>query len=541
MAALPAILVLLLYFTSASGYTLMQEDENEIIWPSEYHFKGEKLNFLSSQKESFEMWYSAELNRSRIDLYDGTVKKWYYGNTGFAFEKHPVTNEEVTNELVCNLRELDDDEDQLDFLPDVSELTYTGQSTTLYDKVVDIWSSSDEYEAKMLIEVTLYVFKTDSGIDVPVQVVRKSYNLDIGALTSHVIVNYFDYRDTVSEEELSVDNVNECRLLRLGLDFHQDIKFFHPDLPKELDLAFDLYTNHHNKFYQDQEHHMRKRIFEKNWRAIEEHNRMNLGYRLELNAFSDKTDEELAYLSGTYYSAHQDPDLTPFPHTVEEVDELVDELPENFDLRMEGSITPIKQQGECGSCWAFCTTAAIEGALARVNGDRLLDLSEQALVDCAWGFQNMGCSGGLMYGAMKYVISHGISTEEEYGLYTATDGYCKMQNMTTTYKIRGLSQVTPRNPNALKVALFKYGPVTVGIRITRNFMHYSSGVFYDPKCDQPGPGHCVTAVGYGVRDGEEYWIIKNSWGEQWGEDGYVLMSARNNNCLVLDYAYYPIV
>ncbi|KAJ8710519.1 hypothetical protein PYW08_009034 [Mythimna loreyi] len=539
MAALPAILVLFLYFSLSSGYSLLRDDDNEIIWPIEYHFRGEKVDFITTQKEIFELWYNAELNRSRIEFNDGTVSKWYYADSGYVYERFPVTDAELENSEKCIGWETD--REAQDFLPDASEFTYTGQSITLYDKVVDIWTKTEEY-GKKTAETTLYVFKTDSGIDLPVQVEVKKYNYDVGKLAEHTIINYFEFRDSITEEELTMDNEEDCETRHFGTDFSKDIKLLHPDLPSHLDFAFDLYTDHHNKIYEGDEHLMRKKIFEKNWRMIEEHNRKNLGYRLELNAFSDKTEDELEYLSGTYFSSDDYPEMTPFPHTLEEIDDIVKELPENFDLRMEGSVTPVKNQGHCGSCWAFCTTAAVEGALARVNGDRLLDLSEQSLVDCAWGFHAAGCKGGFMAGAMQYVTTYGISTEEQYGIYTATDGYCRMQNATNVYNIRGFAQVTPRNPNALKVALYKYGPVTVGIRISGNFLHYSSGVFYDTECGYGGGGHCVTVVGYGVReDGEEYWIIKNSWGEIWGEDGYVLMSTRDNNCLILDYAHYPIV
>ncbi|XP_063897520.1 procathepsin L [Helicoverpa armigera] len=541
MAAIPATLVLFLYITLASGYTLLREDDdNEIVWPSEYHFKGEKLNLKSSLKETFEVWYSAELNRSRVDFQNGNVKKYYYGDTGHAFVIHPITTEEVTNEEVCLVRP--DVDEQIDFLPDVSELTYTGQTMTLYDKVVDVWSSTEEYEEKVLRETTLYVFKTDAGIDLPVQLVRKTYNYDLGEVSSHTISNFFDYTDEISEEELTVENEDDCEDPFADIpDYKTTMKFYHPDIPVELDAAFEMYTSHHGKHYQDNEHQIRKTIFEKNWRMVEEHNRKNLGFRLELNDFSDKTDEELKYLAGTFPSSRQDPDMLPFPHTLQEIDELAEELPENFDLRIEGVITPVKNQGHCGSCWAFCTTAAVEGAIARSNGDRLLDLSEQSLVDCAWGFDNLGCNGGTLDGAMKYVLTHGIPTEMEYGVYEANDGYCAIQNMTNPYKIRGFSQVTPRNPNALKLALVKYGPVTVGVHASSIMQHYSNGLFYDFSCEDSYANHGVTVVGYGVRNEEEYWIVKNSWGETWGEDGYILISARNNNCGVLDSPFYPIV
>uniref|UniRef100_A0A0K8T8H9 Cathepsin L n=1 Tax=Lygus hesperus TaxID=30085 RepID=A0A0K8T8H9_LYGHE len=413
---------------------------------------------------------------------------------------------------------------------------------TLYDKVVDVLSSTEEYEEKVLRETTLYVFKTDAGIDLPVQLVRKTYNYDLGEVSAHTISNFFDYTDEISEEELTVENEDDCEDPFADIpDYKTTMKFYHPDIPVELDAAFEMYTTHHGKHYQDNEHQIRKAIFEKNWRMVEEHNRKNLGFRVELNDFSDKTDEELKYLAGTFPSSRQDPDMLPFPHTLQEIDELAEELPENFDLRIEGAITPVKNQGHCGSCWAFCTTAAVEGAIARSNGDRLLDLSEQSLVDCAWGFDNLGCNGGTLDGAMKYVLTHGIPTEMEYGVYEANDGYCAIQNMTSTYKIRGFSQVTPRNPNALKLALVKYGPVTVGVHASFVMQHYSNGLFYDFSCEDSYANHGVTVVGYGVRNEEEYWIVKNSWGETWGEDGYILISAKNNNCGVLDSPFYPIV
>ncbi|CAH0597115.1 unnamed protein product [Chrysodeixis includens] len=540
MAAFPAFFVLFLFFNLTYGYALLKDEEYEIVWPSEYHFKGEKLDFKSTLKEPFEIWYKPEFNRSRIDYYGGSIKKYYYGDTGNTYSIHPITTEEVTNEQVCF--EIGDEDEQMDFLPDTSELTYTGQTMRIYDKEVDIWTGSDEYEYKIVKETTLYVYQTKDGVDIPVQVITKEYNYQIGEVSEHVVVNYFDFKDSVEEEDVTVEDEDVCGSMYLGKDFQKDMKFFHPSIPKEVDKAFDLYTNHHSKVYHEKEHLKRKRIFEKNWRMIENHNRKNLGFRLELNKFSDWTDEELKKLTGTRPSTKSYPEMMKFPHSLAEIDELVQELPQDFDMRVLGAITPVKNQDSCGSCWAFATTAAVEGALARTNGDRLLDLSEQSLVDCAWGFDNMGCNGGTLDGAMKYVLTHGIPTEMAYGVYTANDGYCNIKNMSTTYKIRGFAQVTPHNPSALKLALYKYGPVTIGIHASEIMKNYANGIFYDFSCDSSyWTNHGVTVIGYGVRDGEEYWLVKNSWGEDWGEDGYILMSAKNNNCFVLDSPYYPIV
>ncbi|XP_075985693.1 cathepsin L-like peptidase [Anticarsia gemmatalis] len=540
MAAFPASLLLLLSATFISGYVLVGDDDNEIVWPTEYHFDAEKLNFETTLKTPIEMWYSAELNRSRVDFYGGTNKKYFYGDEGTMYTLFPVVmSSNMTSEQVCMSMSFQDE--QVDFLPDVSDLTFTGQTMTLFDKIVDIWTGQEEYEENMIREKTLYVYKTDHGYDIPIQQTMKTFNMELGDLTGHVVVNYYNFRDAVTEEELTVDEDTCFDEGRLGENFKKDLAMLHPDIPQEVDIAFESFLNHHDKVYREKEIKMRKNIFEKNWRMVHEHNRQNLGYRLEINGFSDKTAEELKVLAGTIVSKQPVAGVQPFPHTVSEIEDIVAELPESFDLRLEGAVTPIKNQGGCGSCWAFCTTAAVEGAVARVNGDRLLDLSEQSLVDCAWDYGSMGCHGGTLDGALKYVYEHGIPTERDYGIYTEHDGFCEINNMTSKYDIKGFAQVTPRNPNALKVALYKYGPVTIAIHASDQMVHYSSGLFYDFSCDSTYPNHGVTVVGYGVRDGEDYWIVKNSWGEAWGEDGYILMSSRNNNCYVLDSPYYPIV
>lgn len=519
----------------------MTDDENEIIWPTEYHFNGERLDFATTVKQPIEIWYSAERNRSRIDFYGGTTKKFYYGGEEqklYTIDPR-VESAFTTSDIVCVIKSRK--KEQEDFLPEVDDLTYTGKTAIIFDKVVDVWTGVAPDEDGNVKETTLYIYKTDAGVDIPVQWVVKSFKIVAGELVSQVIFNYYNFRDTVTDEELTVPNEEDCFYEgQLGQNFKSDIKMLHPDVSGDIDIAFDSYISHHDKAYREKEIATRKRIFENNWRMVHEHNRKNMSYKLELNEFSDKTPQELKYLRGTFVAENPFP-AEPFPHTLDEINDIVGQLPKNFDLRMEGIVTGVKNQGPCGSCWAFATTAAMEGALARVNGDRLMDLSEQSLVDCAWRFDNLGCEGGTLDGALKYVLECGIPSEMEYGVYMAQNGICSINNMTDAHKITGFVQVTPRNPEALKVALFKYGPVTAAIHASDTMAQYSSGVFYDFTCEGESPNHAITVVGYGVHDSEEYWLIKNSWGERWGEGGYVLLSAKNNNCLLLDTLYYPVV
>ncbi|XP_062530421.1 cysteine proteinase 3 isoform X2 [Bombyx mori] len=309
---------------------------------------------------------------------------------------------------------------------------------------------------------------------------------------------------------------------------------------RDLDRAFKRFQNYHNVLYDVGEYEMRKAIFQDNLDKIIEHNKKNLSYKMEINQFADKTEEELKYLSGTWMSRDDHMSL-PFPYTEAEIEEMVQALPVEFDLRLEGVISPVKNQDNCGSCWAFCSAASIGGSLARRNGGRDLALSEQSLIDCAWAYNLMGCDGGAVDDAMQYVMQHGIPVESEYGPYMAINGYCNLKNMSKLYSITGYGQVTPRSPNALKLALYKYGPVAAGVHVTSNMKFYSNGIFYDVDCDDKLQNHCVTVVGYGVKDGDTYWIVKNSWGEGWGEGGYILLSATNNNCLLNDIAYYSVI
>ncbi|XP_045455768.1 procathepsin L-like [Melitaea cinxia] len=306
------------------------------------------------------------------------------------------------------------------------------------------------------------------------------------------------------------------------------------------DDNFLSYKIQHKKEYTGDEKEVRKQILNENLRQVIEHNQKNLDYKLTLNKFSDRTEDELAHLFGTRPSDPLQHGSIKFPHTEEEVNRLAKNLPSNYDMRSGGFVTPIKNQGRCGSCWAFSTAAAVEGALARTNGARGYDLSEQSIVDCAWGFSNHGCNGGIISSAYKYILKHGIALEKDYGLYLEENGYCKIRNMTTTYRIKGFIRVPRLNVNAMKVALHKYGPVSVAINASP-LLHYSNGIYNNPKCNNAKANHAVTVVGYGVRNNTMYWVVKNSWGEDWGQDGYFLISAKNNTCHLLENAYYPLV
>jgi len=199
-------------------------------------------------------------------------------------------------------------------------------------------------------------------------------------------------------------------------------------------------------------------------------------------------------------------------------------IADSVDWRTKGAVTPVKNQQSCGSCWAFSTTGSVEGALAISTG-KLTSLSEQELVDCAGSYGNQGCNGGLMDDGFKFIEAEGDSTEDSYK-YTAATGSCSKSKESSADgvakgKISSYSDVTPQNCNQMKAAVSK-GPVSVAIEADQSgFQHYSGGIF-SGSCGT-NLDHGVLVVGYGSDSGKEYWIVKNSWGTTWGDEGYIKM------------------
>lgn len=213
------------------------------------------------------------------------------------------------------------------------------------------------------------------------------------------------------------------------------------------------------------------------------------------------------------------------------------------DWRASGRVSRVKDQGACGSCWAYSTIGALESILASQGREVLL--SEQNLVDCSRKYGNHGCNGGLMVPALRYVRDFGIMKSTDYP-YTGKDETCKFKSKQSVMSVRG-AMILPRGNEALlRLALSVSGPLPVAIDAgPRSFHHYRAGVYNDPACRNTGSAlnHAVLLVGYGTdRLGGDYWLLKNSWGLKWGENGYIKVARnRRNLCGIASYAVLPIV
>ena len=255
-------------------------------------------------------------------------------------------------------------------------------------------------------------------------------------------------------------------------------------------------------------------IFRKNFIEIVAHNNLlDQNFTMGINQFTDLTADEFKklYVSGL-------PKVELGSYGCKSFESDASGAPQTVDWRSKGAVTSVKDQGQCGSCWTFSATGAVEGAWAISKG-QLIDLSEQQLVDCASGvsYGSHGCNGGQMEGAFKYIESNGQCSLSTYP-YKAVDGTC--QRCSSVVHISSCSDVKPNDQLSLKAAV-ALQPVAIAIEAdTRYFQSYSSGVLTSSSCGTT-LDHGVLIVGYGEENGQKYWLVKNSWSTTWGDKGYV--------------------
>ncbi|KAJ4851401.1 hypothetical protein Tsubulata_014737 [Turnera subulata] len=327
----------------------------------------------------------------------------------------------------------------------------------------------------------------------------------------------------------------------LGSDHNQE-EFLSNERTIEL---FRMWKEQHHKVYKhEEEAEMRLEHFKRNLRYIMEKNgkgdSSQMKHRVGLNKFADMSNEEFRE---RFLAKVKKPTKRNILGTSWRQRSLqtCDDAPSSLDWRKKGAVTAVKNQGDCGSCWSFSTTGAIEGINAIVTGD-LISLSEQELVDC--DTTNDGCDGGYMDYAFEWVINNGgIDTESDYP-YTGTDGTCNTtKEERKIVSIDGYEDVA-ESDSALLCATVQQ-PISVGMDGSAlDFQLYTGGI-YDGDCsDNPDDiDHAVLIVGYGAEGEEEYWIVKNSWGTDWGIQGYFYLR-RNTNltygvCAINAMASYP--
>ncbi|KAJ1523147.1 hypothetical protein ONE63_001040 [Megalurothrips usitatus] len=315
----------------------------------------------------------------------------------------------------------------------------------------------------------------------------------------------------------------------------------------EVKSQFESFKLKHGKNYASPAEELhRTKIFKENLLRIAKHNERyhngEVSFTVGVNAFADLLTHEMvearngfrANVSRSSNKVH----MAPAVHAAAT----------SVDWRKNGYVTPVKDQGSCGSCWTFSATGALEGQLAKKTG-KLVSLSEQNLVDCTNNdqYEMAGCDGGSMDAAFQYIADNkGIDSEASYP-YTAEDGSCAYDVKNKAGSDTGFVDVHPTEKD-LQHAVQTVGPVSIAIDASLwSFNMYSGGVYHDSSCGntQRSLDHGVLAVGFGTtsgKRGQDYWIVKNSWGPNWGENGYIRMIRNKRNaCGVATMASYPTV
>ena len=314
------------------------------------------------------------------------------------------------------------------------------------------------------------------------------------------------------------------------------------------EMSFEEFLIKYGKEYSSDEYDMRRDIFEKNVEIINRHNSEGNSYTLAINEFADVSREE--FRSSKFGISR--PSAREFLGSSKKPSSYLGRheysgapVPDSVDWTTLGAVTAVKDQQMCGSCYSFSATGAIEGRLEVATG-KLISLSEQQIVDCSDEEGNQGCNGGLMDFVFQYVSDNGLCSEDDYP-YTAEQNETCQANLckpaVPAHEISGYIDVHPKDTLALMEALAQ-GPVSVAIEADEQiFQFYKSGVL-SGKCGD-NLDHGVLAVGYGTdATGAAFWKVKNSWGEGWGDHGYIYLSRDikdDGECGILLQASYPLI
>ncbi|PRP87432.1 counting factor associated protein [Planoprotostelium fungivorum] len=512
-------------------------------WPKQYYARTVFSIPYWNMSEPIDVWYDGVNNRQRIDYYAGMATYVWRFDQQTLYEVVPRVD--VLN---CFQQPLGGDGGLTTVLPDLSTWDYAG---------VEAIKGSNCHKYVQIVKngntTANYNFYVDAKTMEPVQIYLFGYDFIFGSHPDIYILDFIEYdAGLVSDQVFNAPGVckKQDRLVveekpngRGAIRARGRLGQLSVFSPVETDDEFELFTQAHGKLYHSEvEKRHRRSVYQRNKRYIESHNAQGgKTYKLKMNKFGDYTQTELKELIRPSLSTPRSQSQNRATHTHKV--EKSQKIPQSIDWVEKGAVNPPKDQGICGSCWTFGTTGTLEGAYFIKTG-QLLSLSEQQLVDCAWTEGNSACDGGEASGALQFVMDNGgIALEQTYR-YIMLDHFCNTEDR-SGITIKGYVNVSSGDEKALTAAI-SLGPVAIAIDASHpSFTFYSEGVYNEPLCKNgvDDLDHEVLAVGYGTDDeGNEFYLVKNSWSTYWGDGGYIKMSRNNGNqCGIATAATYPLV
>jgi cathepsin H len=325
-----------------------------------------------------------------------------------------------------------------------------------------------------------------------------------------------------------------CCNLHLNVKY-RDVLHGRNELTEE--LARQIYSEFESVHATKSESHYE--IFRDTLQEIRDHNMKKLLWTQGINDYSDLTFEQFFNLR---LMAPQNCSATYNLRVSNNYKQLG--APEAFEWNNFGMVSPVKNQGSCGSCWTFSTVGALESHWNILGKGKNQTFAEQQLVDCAGAFNNFGCKGGLPSQAFEYIkYAQGIESDKTY-IYTAKDGTCAFRpQQAVGYVKYGSYNITQGDERELAERLFVAGPISISFQVITGFKNYASGVYSVDNCGKTTQdiNHAVLATGYGTENGKKFWNVKNSWGETWGDKGYFKIERDVNMCALSQCNSYPLI
>jgi len=495
--------------------------------------------------EDIEAWFDGQGDRAKVNYYDGMDSYIFRGDLNVTWQVNPMNNVDTCFATVGA-------PDIRSYIPDLTGFELQDDAVQINNVMCDSWQLAQTTMGK----TSTYNFFTARDDHRPIRYQMMGYDSLLG---SHYDLYLLDYQNVTTNAQFATSCFDQppmqCGNFPGPGATHMNPLdemdgYFPGDIEADELISPDYadYLRAFGKSYSDaKELRVREMQFKKHSHFVASHQRkyrvQKETYTVALNFLADHTEEELASRRGRLapQKGGRKGNNAGSYHQRQYYDA---DLPASVDWRPKGAVNPPQDQGVCGSCWSFGSTGAIEGAYFLKYG-KLKVMAEQELMDCSWSQGNNACDGGEDYRAYDWIMQNGgMSFKENYGPYLMADGRCKAAELKPDVFIKSYVNTTEFSVPALMDALASVGPVSVSIDASHpGLSFYTGGVYYDPAC---GNGlddldHSVSAVGYGTENGEDYWIVKNSWSTYWGDGGFIKMSRKNNNCGVATQPTYVVL